>query len=67
MAKKPETPDEETMAIIQWCIEVETHLVAGGATQEQAQEFIEEQIEELTDQFFDGLTPQEAAQKALDD
>lgn len=67
MAKKDDTPDEETMAIIQWCIQVEEHLVAGGASQQQAQEYIEEDIETLTDWFFDGLTPEEAAQKALED
>ncbi len=67
MAKKDEAPDEETLAIIQWCIQVEGHLVAGGATLEQAQEYIEEDIETLTDWFFDGLTPEEAAQKALED
>ena len=32
MAKK-EQLDEETMALINWCIEVEHHLVAGGATE----------------------------------
>jgi hypothetical protein len=64
MAKK-EQLDEETMALINWCIEVEKHLVAGGATQEQAQEHIEEQVEWFTDLFYDGLTPEEAAKEAL--
>ena len=64
MAKKEEL-DEETMALINWCIEVEKHLVAGGATQEQAQEHIEEQVEWFTDLFYDGLTPEEAAKEAL--
>jgi hypothetical protein len=59
MAKKEEL-DEETMALINWCIEVEKHLVAGGATQEQAQEHIEEQVEWFTDLFYDGLSPEEA-------
>jgi hypothetical protein len=53
------------MALINWCIEVEKHLVAGGATQEQAQEHIEEQVEWFTDLFYDGLTPEEAAKEAL--
>ena len=44
MAKKNEELDEETLAVIQWCIEVEGFLVKGGATQAQAQEFIEEEI-----------------------
>jgi hypothetical protein len=64
MAKKEEL-DEETMALINWCIEVEKHLVAGGATVAQAQEHIEEQVEWFTDQFYDGLSPEEAAKEAL--
>jgi hypothetical protein len=64
MAKKEEL-DEETMALINWCIEVEKHLVAGGATQAEAQEHIEEQVEWFTDLFYDGLTPEEAAKEAL--
>ncbi|MBI3712038.1 MAG: hypothetical protein HY253_03620 [Burkholderiales bacterium] len=65
MAKKNQEPDEEILAIIHWCIEVETHLVKGGATREQAQEFIEEEIELLTDQYYDGLSAEEAAKEAL--
>jgi hypothetical protein len=64
MAKKEEL-DEETMALINWCIEVEKHLVAGGATQAQAQEHIEEEVEWFTDLFYDGLSPEEAAKEAL--
>jgi hypothetical protein len=64
MAKKEEL-DEETMALINWCIEVEKHLVAGGATQAQAQEHIEEQVEWFTDLFYDGLSPEQAAKEAL--
>jgi hypothetical protein len=64
MAKKEEL-DEETMALINWCIEVEKHLVAGGATQKQAQDHIEEQVEWFTDLFYDGLSPEEAAKEAL--
>jgi hypothetical protein len=64
MAKKEEL-DEETMALINWCIEVEKHLVAGGATQAQAQDHIEEEVEWFTDLFYDGLTPEEAAKEAL--
>ncbi|KRB85206.1 hypothetical protein [Noviherbaspirillum sp. Root189] len=66
MAKK-ETLDPETLALIQWCTEVEKYLVAGGATLAQAQEHIEEQVEWFTDQFYDGLTPEEAAKAALND
>jgi hypothetical protein len=65
MAKKEEQLDEETMALINWCIEVEKHLVAGGATLKQAQDHIEEQVEWFTDLFYDGLSPEEAAKEAL--
>lgn len=64
MAKKNEL-DPETAALIAWCTEVESYLVAGGATLKQAQEHIEEQIEWFTDLFFDGLTPEQAAREAL--
>lgn len=64
MAKK-EVVDEETLALIHWCIEVEAFLVDGGATLQQAQEHIEEQVEWFTDQYYDGLTPEEAAKQAL--
>lgn len=65
MAKKNEELDEETLALIQWCIEVEGWLVKGGATQKEAQDHIEEQVEWFTDLFYDGLTPEEAAKEAL--
>ncbi len=64
MAKQPEL-DPETLALIEWCIEVEKFLVAGGATLAEAQDHIEEQVEWFTDQFYDGLTPEEAAKAAL--
>jgi len=62
---KQEKPDPEVEALIKWCMEVETHLIAGGATRTQAQEHIEEQVEWFTDLFYDGLTPEEAAKEAL--
>jgi len=67
MAKKNEQVklDEETLALLAWCAEVETHLVAAGATESEAQLHIEEQAEWFTDQFFDGLTPEEASKAAL--
>jgi hypothetical protein len=65
MPKKKDELDAETMAVIEWCIEVEGFLVAGGATMAQAQEYIEDQIELLTDQFYDQLSPEEAAKQAL--
>lgn len=64
MAKK-EKLDQETLALIEWCIEVEGFLVAAGATREQAQDHIEEQVEWFTDLYYDGLSPEEAAKKAL--
>lgn len=64
MAKKEEL-DPETLAVINWCIEVEGFLIAGGATMTEAQNHIEEQIEWFTDLFYDGLTPEEAAKEAL--
>ncbi|MDO8652230.1 MAG: hypothetical protein Q7R66_08580 [Undibacterium sp.] len=67
MAKKKDELDPETMAVIEWCIEVEGFLVAGGATIAQAQEYIEDQIEFLTDQFYDGVSPEDAAKEALSD
>lgn len=66
MAKKQNNDlDDETLALLAWCEEVEGFLVAGGATLAQAQEHIEEQAEWFTDQFYDGLTPEEAAKAAL--
>jgi hypothetical protein len=62
---KKEKLDEETLALINWCIEVESFLVAGGATVKQAQDHIEEEVEYFTDLFYDGLAPEEAAKEAL--
>jgi hypothetical protein len=67
MAKKDKDLDAETQALLAWCAEVEALLVAAGATQREAQEHIEEQAEWYTDQFYDGLTPEEAAKAALND
>ncbi|MBK4736720.1 hypothetical protein [Noviherbaspirillum pedocola] len=66
MAKK-EKLDPETAALIAWCIEVEGFLVAGGATLQEAQDHIEEQVEWFTDLYYDGLSPEEAAKAALND
>ena len=65
MVKKQEELDPETMALIQWCIEVEGWLVKCGATQKQAQDHIEEEVEWFTDLFYDGVTPEDAAKQAL--
>ncbi|MGN6702374.1 MAG: hypothetical protein ACTHKB_05360 [Burkholderiaceae bacterium] len=66
MAKK-EKLDEETLARIAGCTEVEGFLVAAGATMAEAQDHIEEEIEWFTDQYYDGLSPEEAAKAALRD
>lgn len=66
MAKKEEI-DPDTMALIEWCTEVEGFLVAAGATLREAQGYIEEQAEWFTDQFYEGLTPQEAAKASLNE
>lgn len=66
MAKK-EKLDPEIEALIKWCIEVEGFLVAAGATVQEAQDYIEEQVEWFTDQYYEGLTPEEAAKAALNE
>lgn len=63
--KRKNVPDPDEVALIEWCTEVEGFLVAAGATLRQAQDHIEEQAEWFTDQFYDGLTPEEAAKEAL--
>ena len=62
---RKEKLDPEVEALIQWCIAVEGFLVAGGATVEQAQQHIEEEVEWFTDLFYEGLSPEEAAKEAL--
>ena len=66
MAKK-EDIDPDTLALIEWCTEVEGCLVAAGASLREAQGYIEEQAEWFTDQFYEGLTPQEAAKASLNE
>ena len=39
--------------------------MAAGATRSQAQDHIEEEAEWFTDQFYEGLSPEEAARAAL--
>jgi hypothetical protein len=55
------------LALIQWCTEVEVFLVAAGASLREAQDYIEEQAEWFTDQFYEGLTPEEAAKASLNE
>jgi hypothetical protein len=66
MAKKEEV-DADTLALIQWCTEVEEYLVAAGASLREAQGYIEENAEWFTDQFYEDLTPQEAAKASLNE
>lgn len=66
MAKKDDL-DPETQALIDWCGEVAALFVAAGATEEEARAHIEEQAEWFTDQFYEGLSPEEAAKAALKD
>lgn len=62
---KKEKLDEETLALIAWCTEVEGHMVAAGASVEEAQDHIEEEIEWFTDRYYDGLTPEDVVKKML--
>lgn len=62
---KKHTPDPDEVALIEWCIEVEGLLVAAGASEREAQGYIEEEAEWFTDLFYNGLTPEEAAKEAL--
>lgn len=66
MAKKEEL-DAETLELIQWCTEVEGFLVAAGASLKEAQDYIDEQAEWFTDQFYEGLTPEQAAKASMND
>ena len=63
----PQELDPDTQALIEWCTEVEGFLVAAGASLREAQGYIEEQAEWFTDQFYEGLTPQEAAKASLNE
>ena len=66
MAKKEEL-DPETLELIQWCTDVEGFLVAAGASLKEAQDYIDEQAEWFTDQFYEGLTPEQAAKASMND
>jgi hypothetical protein len=66
MAKKEEL-DPETLELIQWCTEVEGFLVSAGASLKEAQDYIDEQAEWFTDQFYEGLSPEQAARASMND
>ena len=66
MAKKStEQLDPEEIELIEWGIEVEGLLVAAGASEREAQAYLEEEAEWFTDLFFEGYSPEQAAQEAL--
>jgi hypothetical protein len=65
MARKPEPPDPEEVALIQWCTEVEEFFVAAGASREESQQYIEDEAEWFTDMFYEGMTPDQAAKAAM--
>lgn len=67
MAKKKEEMDPDLEALIAWCGEVEALLVEAGASKADAQAYIEEEAEWFTDQFYEGLTPEQAAKASLND
>ncbi len=64
MKKDPQL-DPETIALLQWCAEVEEQLVAAGATRQEAQAHLEEHAEWYTDLFYEQYSPEQAAKEAL--
>ncbi len=67
MSRKKEEIDPDEMALIEWCTEVEELFVLAGVPRHEAQQYIENEAEWLTDLFYDSLSPEEAAQQALKD
>lgn len=65
MSRKHESLDPDEVALIQWCTEVEELFVKAGAPRGEAQQYIEDEAEWLTDMFYEGLSPEEAAKAAL--
>ena len=65
--KKDKELDQDTIALIEWCMQVEAQLIERGATREEAQEQIEEQAEWYTDLFYVGYSPEQAAEEAMSD
>ena len=62
---KQQDLDPDEAALIEWCTQVEELLVAAGASQNEAQDYIEDNAEWFTDLFYNGSTPEEAAREAL--
>jgi hypothetical protein len=67
MSRKQEEIDPDEEALIEWCMQVEELFVAAGVPRPQAQQYIEDEAEWLTDLFYESLTPEEAARQALKD
>lgn len=67
MAKHPFEDDPDLQALFEWLEEVEDKLVEAGAKRHEAQEYIEEEADWFTDQFYEGLSAAEAAQASLND
>ncbi|MFO1380225.1 MAG: hypothetical protein U1F63_07655 [Chitinivorax sp.] len=65
--KQDKNLDPETVALLEWCTQVEAELVARGASRREAQQNIEEQADWYTDLFYEGFTPEQAASEALNE
>ena len=65
MSRKHQEPDPDEVALIEWCTVVEELFVAAGVPRHEAQQYIEDEAEWLTDLFYEGLSPEEAARQAL--
>ena len=65
MSRKKQEVDPDEVALIEWCTVVEEFFVAAGVPRNEAQQYIEDEAEWLTDMFYDGLSPEEAARASL--
>lgn len=65
MARKQQEADPDEVALLEWCTVVEELFVAAGVPRPDAQQFIEDEAEWLTDMFYEGMSPEDAARAAL--
>lgn len=65
MARKQQEIDPDEVALLEWCTVVEELFVAAGVPRPDAQQFIEDEAEWLTDMFYEGMSPEDAARAAL--
>lgn len=65
MARKQQEADPDEVALLEWCTVVEGLFVAAGVPRPDAQQFIEDEAEWLTDMFYEGMSPEDAARAAL--